>query len=42
MQNAQHFSQTLTESVLSQQIFIDVPNIKFHGHKPSRSEADTI
>jgi len=31
----------LTEFGVSQQIFIDVPNIKFHGHQPSRSEADT-
>jgi len=40
MQIAQYFSQTLTEFGVSQLIFIDVPNIKFHGHQPSRSEAD--
>jgi hypothetical protein len=40
MQNAQYFSHTLTEFGVSQQIFIDVPNI-FHGHQPSTREADT-
>jgi hypothetical protein len=40
MQNAQYFSQTLIEFGVSQQIFTDVPNIKFHGHQPSRGEAD--
>ena len=41
MLNAQYFSETLTEFGVSQQIFTDIPNIKFHGYQPSKREADT-
>jgi hypothetical protein len=40
MQSARYLCPTLNKFGVSRQIFIKVPNIKFHGHPSSASRAD--